>query len=1130
MGKSLRYSLEVAILLAFFSGLAACGGGGGAGSGDGGGLDPGVSGGDSAGDAFRVGNEGQLIGGNFAAGKKGDVYIQNEQVRFIIEAPNEGGATFGGTSGCSVIDADRRRLVGEGGRDNLQEVFPSINIEWTFKCDSLEILEDNLEQDGLVRVRAKGRLKVHEMIPPTLVITGMKALGYNGAYPERYRNELEPFANHAQVKNMSKEVAVEYILRPNTSFLEIRTTVENEGQEAVPLPLGFWFSAPGNLELFGPQYQFINATLDYKLSGDMSTVVATCFDDTDLDCQVSYAFTTDSRAFEALDPRARNGTGIIIQDLALIVAGQSVFKLGNNQPGVIPVCNFVTCSDPVQKDSGLYAALPPGPFTYTSYLSVGNGDVGSALSGLYRAVGVSMVPISGQVVDPNGKPVSGARVAFIDKVLATTSTLIESDASGLFSGFVPSGESRFAEKYGSGEYNIEVYKEGYLEAGTTLSGTCDPAVLDVRESDGEANMICVVGESGEVILGDIVDSDTGSDLPAMVYIAGFDDSPKTLNYGDGDILDNGDTTTLYSRPYGLVDALTYFPTDRSYYGVHHHPEGRVLRLEPGKYLFVYARGSEYEMEVKKVSIEAGKRIALGDVALQRVVGSPGYLAIDFHVHTQKSVDVLFPTERVLMNAAGVGIDIPVLTNHEYIQCGYDETDALQLADWITPWCGEEVTPLALGHFLGINMTPDKERVDDQGAVPYVKDSRDPDGEGRDYNLPVEEMFAEIRKHPGEQLILVGHILDTVLGYMAKTGYVTAFDLEAHPFESYISPVNFRLADPMSSASPYEPDQTEAFALSYDGVEIANSYYKKVVDHLLVSALPTVFNLLNLGKRVVMTSDSDVHNPLQEPLGSIRNYCRSDVDPADSGGGRYNTTLRDSAMIDSIVTNVKRGQCMITNGPYLSVFLADGDDSVSFGDTLELNQAGSATLSITVDAPKWVEWNRVRVYQNTVPEAVFEEGETEMDFHLAGTHYDMTPVAEYSVEDGTLSVEVDPETGVRHSEIAANFNVSEDAWFVVMVSGEEGETNPVFPLNSRELDARANKKESFVDNLYRRFTKGDVVIPGGVSAFAVGNPIYVSVGTDDCDKNGDPWDPIICTKYGLPSAADYTAELGLPQSK
>lgn len=1096
----------------------------GAGQGEGGETDgaplPSISGNTSGKDVYVITSEEQLIGGPLADAEIEDVLMQNDKIRLIIQKPNHHSAAFGGTAGGTIVDADLKRPEGEPGEDNLLDLFPAFNLEYTVNYQHLDILESDLDKYGFVRVRASGVIDVQEYLPPSLAIAGMAAGKdpLTGHYPERFQNALDPLNTRPEYQDLNQEVVTDYILYRGASFVEIRTTLENTGDEPIPLHVGNWFSASGNMEYFIPHLYFANPFLDMKLEGDISGIVYSAFEDRESkDTNVSYAYVHDPRPFKAASPEAVNGTAVVIQGVVVVVPGQQPFKFGEEGPGLLPVCDFWDDFDAcvTSGDATYLAQLPPGQFTYSTYMSVGDGSVGDALDKVYDAVGVATTSVSGRVLDENGLPAANARLLFRDD--EGPATLLTTQNDGSFLGRIPSGGSWVAEKFGSGRYQVEVYKEGYVVKSGPAAGTCTPNAIDVRNGNGVQNIACTLGDTVELALGDISDEVSGEKIPATLIIAGFDPSQKTDLFGD----------VGYNKiPYGLVDVLFYHP-DGSYHGHHHRPQGasrKTLYLEPGTYEFIYHRGPEYEVEVRRMVLTGGK-VSMNPMQLKRIVETSGFISQDYHIHSRNSLDVPVSQERRALNAAAVGLDLLISGDHDVITRYDDVIESEGLGDWLASAYGEEVTPLSMGHFLASFLSYDETDPSDGGALDYTADSRDEVNAKRDYSQPLQAMFDAIRgQSEGEEVIHVAHILHQLLGYMTINGLVTSNELSTDPFSTFADPVYFRLGDPPSGGPPYESGAVDNFSLDFDAVELGVGTYKKLLDQVMASSLPTAFNLFNLGKKVTMSMNSDVHMPMQEAMGSVRNYCRSPVDPLDQADASYKKILTREVQ-DEIAKSVKNQACLMTNGPYLTVTLGSGEEAVGLGETLVIEGGGTATLKIAVEAPKWVEWDQVDIYVNTVPEPQLGDGQSERDFHMTPKvpTYAMTPSYRLSTGDGSLTVTV--ADGKRSSTIEQAVTITEDSWIVVMVRGNDGISNHSYPFDAMDFSADPPKEDSkddsnsplkLVDNLNDRFLKGEIALTGGVPFFAIANPLFVD--TDgDTNSDGDPWEAIYIRDGSSPLA-------------
>src|SRR5689334_12549099 len=76
-----------------------------------------------------VSSTSELVKGPMARGQIGDVLLENDRIRVVIQQP--GRVMFGiGTYGGNIIDADLRRTCGDE-RDSFEEIAPLINIENT---------------------------------------------------------------------------------------------------------------------------------------------------------------------------------------------------------------------------------------------------------------------------------------------------------------------------------------------------------------------------------------------------------------------------------------------------------------------------------------------------------------------------------------------------------------------------------------------------------------------------------------------------------------------------------------------------------------------------------------------------------------------------------------------------------------------------------------------------------------------------------------------------------------------------------------------------------------------------------------------------------------------------------------
>jgi hypothetical protein len=213
-----------------------------------------------------------------------------------------------------------------------------------------------------------------------------------------------------------------------------------------------------------------------------------------------------------------------------------------------------------------------------------------------------------------------------------------------------------------------------------------------------------------------------------------------------------------------------------------------------------------------------------------------------------------------------------------------------------------------------------------------------------------------------------------------------------------------------------------------------------------------FTLLNTGVRVTALANSDTHSKFSIEAGCPRNFVwlgqdePSSLDPQD------------------VAAAVRAGRVVASYGPLIDFTLNDG----MLGDTV-VDGDGTVDISIAVQAPSWIDVNRVELYRN-----------------------------------GTLIHEWEglDDTGVYKMIETTTAQVTKDSWFAVIAVGQ-GSLAPVFtpveypPVQLQDVVSEALGAYSSFSNLL----SPAVAIPrsGDVIPFAVTNPIFV-------DVDGGGWVP------------------------
>jgi hypothetical protein len=1112
---SFQIFLPIILILFCFLTLASCGGGGGSGGSS---VSGGVVGASVSGEpaTFRgagvVNDPKYLIGGPLAQGRVGDVLLQNDKIRVIIQKPrrNSGVALYGG----NIIDADITRAAGEPGQDNFGITFPLINVSWTPFYQRLEVLNGDFSK-GPAIVRASGILNVYDYIQTSIIVPFARiAKGVTLFFPDQYNDVLNPFKNLPKLRNISMTVVTDYILREDRSYLIIQTHLQNNGSDSVPMPIGDWVNGSGTLETFVPGVGFTGQGLYNPTAG----VPALIYPGMETNVGVSYGYFFDPTPFTKTD-------GTVNPTDLLTVSGVSIMGLGERvAPGIIPLGS----SNPPT----INFSLPPGETTYVRYFSVGNGDAGSVLSGGLQALGVPTYRLSGQVTDAQGQPVDKARVLVFDSSNKKTVAMFYSDSNGNFAGDVSTGVDSKAKMFGSGQYDIEVYKEGYMDPSTTWP--IDPPDITKSQkyerlagknkaghcnaSGGVNHIQCKLGQSGLVQVS--ARDENGTAIPARIAVVGFDPSPyhglphveDPNSYDDHSLLAD---IEFQGQQYGYMDTFFLNPAGQiANIGNPRFVNNNVFRLEPGDYEIFVMRGPEYSMFSQRITVANGGTAAV-NATLRKVVNTSGYISGDFHIHGINSPDSPFGQQARVNFALAEGLDLMVSADHDVITDYSKAIGELGVQDYVTSIPGDEITPMAFGHFLVFPLLSDPSDPTG-GAFDYTKKEGFDEGPDHHELLSPEETLTRIdQENPGEQVLQVNHIMDNLLGNFSLSRLVTSTKFEGVPaLSTYSDPVQFRLSPNSNSGGGYNPPYpygtNRMITDKFTSLEICIGESKVVpLPHVLETSLPTWFDLLNLGKVATATCSSDTHRQIREPIGILRNYVLSSVDPRDGKGSFSQVNPQE------IAHNVNQHHVIVSAGPFVTVQATSpaSSETANVGDTLTLSGTDpkEVDLQIHVESPDWMDWDTVEVYVNTDPtpaeddlsgpwKGTAEEFVTPNKPHLNPKYiYSPTVSFKRGGGNGSDSLNQTIAKGVRSATLNKTMTLSEDSWIVVLVKGSD-EAHTIFPYGPKAVNTKSSdvSPANFLSTLdAERSTEGSPDKIGGSKAFAFTNPIFV-------DVDGDGW--------------------------
>ena len=335
-----------------------------------------------------------------------------------------------------------------------------------------------------------------------------------------------------------------------------------------------------------------------------------------------------------------------------------------------------------------------------------------------------------------------------------------------------------------------------------------------------------------------------------------------------------------------------------------------ILVRPGTYTIYVSRGFEYSREQTEVTLDAETVTTLG-VTLIREVDTSGYIASDFHLHGMASPDSHTDYHTKARAYAAEGVEIPVNTDHDYIvDISQDITDT-GLDAWVADIVGEEVTTYVYGHF---NVFPVYDLLDYTAINNGALDWYDKPG-----SQMVDEMMGDASK---KRIVQINHPRIASIG-----GWFSSIKLDS---ENGV----------IGNRQHWSPN--------FNAIEIINGSEVATAES---ETLPDWYSFLNRGYLVTGSSGSDSHDPLDNPVGKVRNYVRiTDDDPAAFDR-------------DEFIDNIIAQKMTVTTGPFVTVEMTDAGDSVTAGMGDMLSTAGSVNLHIRVQAAGWVPVDSVTIIGN-----------------------------------------------------------------------------------------------------------------------------------------------------------------------
>jgi hypothetical protein len=944
--------------------------------------------------AYVATHRDQLVGGPRALGELGDVVMENDLVRIVVQAPgySRGFGVYGGSIiDAALVDANDvgNQQTGRG-QDAFGEFFPAFFLQ-AMAVDQVTVVSDGTDGGPAVVVASGSAGDFLELV-------GVLNRAAIGSHTDYLDGDSEQNVRYEQ----------RYELHPGEQWVRVSFSLTNTGERDLAFP---GTDAQTLLGLLGLDLEGFTVPIgDVALYGALANVFLPGEGfDVRFGLERSYDRGIEWPAFPGIvvDWVASRGNGVSYGLLAeesddnYVWSKRELFEAPdvpvNRGSMLVP---FIASGFLGVFHGQAPAVLPAGEsFSVRRYFIVGDGDVGSIVDQVLRIRDVPRGSISGQVIDDlSGQPVTDISVLI--------SQIVEGFDPRPYAQYTTRALGSFGGDLPPGRYQAAVVGNG--------RPADEPVAFEIVAAERTHLLLGAPASGGLSVR--VLESASGAPLPAKVTAVGFvpteraGQDPATFLYNlrlGEPFLTSDMVPDDPEQPETLryIESVAFTDTE----GI------ARLTLRPGRYEIWSSRGPEYDAFRESVVVTPGQNLSLTHT-ISRVVDTTGWIAGDTHMHTVNSIDSALPMNTRVRSAAAEGLEWIVATDHNFVTNYEQALRETGLVDWLLTTVGLELTTLESGHF---NAYPLEYRLDEvaRGAFEWAR--RTPD-----------DLFADVRSRGAdgyEPIVQVNHPRDQIIGYFDQYRR-DAFTMDYLPLgflDTFLSP---------SGPAFVDEEGNSQFSFDFDALEILNGkLYWEIHHHRIPLETPEEllpprsepggiliddeqqpefpgavddwFNLLNLGYRPTGLGTSDSHG-LDEEVG----YFRSMIRVADDRTRGFS--------LDELLGSIRSAQVLSTNGPMVD-FTVEG----AFPGQTVVTEDGTVEVSIRVQAPPWMGLERLVVFSNA---AIAHVEEIDPARNLA---------ADPLVLNLTLSLPVLTEEA---TSVRERFG---DAWFVVEVSG----TQSLFPI-------------------------------------------------------------------------------------
>jgi hypothetical protein len=345
----------------------------------------------------------------------------------------------------------------------------------------------------------------------------------------------------------------------------------------------------------------------------------------------------------------------------------------------------------------------------------------------------------------------------------------------------------------------------------------------------------------------------------------------------------------------------------------------TILVKPGTYTITLTRGHEYEASVHEAIEVTNGATSVVTGSLVRVVNTQGWVACDFHLHSDFSTDSADPLKKRILEVAAEGVEFAVSTDHDFVVDYQPLRDAQGLKPFLQVTSGVEMSHPKLSHAGSFPWDPQPE-LSGQGAPSW-------------YKLTPSELFSLLGMDDPNRVFQINHP-------RGSSGYHSSIKYNPETGE----------AEQQANKLGY-PLGTQLTGFKYDTMEIYNGKRREDIDAVFEDWL----SLLAQGIHIAGTGTSDSHSSGGYP-GSARTYVwvgEGEDDP-------------ESLTEETIRTKIHAGHTMVVGGPFIEAWLLPDDDeegSPSITGQVQASEGPTARLRVKVQAPSWMPADEIEIWMN-----------------------------------------------------------------------------------------------------------------------------------------------------------------------